>query len=232
MTASRDKILGKLRAARPPFPHAQPRPAKHLPVTTVAESAPDALLDRFRQEFEALNGELFVVEGDAAARQQVLDLLASHETKRIASWHFKHIPVPKLYTAIQEAGYIIDYPNIILDDPEAREQELTRLESATVGLTGADAVAATTGSLIVSTGAGKPRIPTVLPFVHIAVVTLAQFIPNIETWLENQRATGMETIQQSTNICFISGPSRTADIEKQLVLGVHGPKRVQVVVKR
>ena len=36
--------------------------------------------------------------------------------------------------------------------------------------------------------------------------------------------------ESSANVCFISGPSRTGDIEQQLVLGVHGPKRIQVVV--
>ena len=85
---------------------------------------------------------------------------------------------------------------------------------------------------MVSTAPGKGRIPTILPPVHIVVAELGQFVVRIEDWLVQERTEGNPTLEQSANICFITGPSRTADIEKQLVLGVHGPKQLQVVVKR
>lgn len=228
--SSRELILNKLRKARRPFLDAPPRPQDYLPVTSIADTSPDGLLRRFKAELENLKGEVFVVENDDAARACVLDLLKSHQTQRIAAWHFKHIPVSKLYTAIQEAGYVVDYPHIL--DAETRQAELTRLETADVGLTGADAAAATTGTLIVSTAHGKGRIPTALPPVHLAVITQDQIVPRIEDWLANVRAVGEAVFYESANICFISGPSRTADIEKQIVMGVHGPKQVQVVVRR
>ena len=231
MSSSRDKILNTLRQARSPFMDAEPRPADYQPVTSIDDTSPDGLLARFKEEMERLNGEVFEVKGDDAARACVLDLLKSHNTKRVMSWQFKHIPVEKLYTAIQEAGYTIDYPNIHHDNDEDREAEITRLETAEVGLTSADAVAATTGTLIVSTAQGKGRLPTVLPPVHIAVVPLDRFEARIEDWLAKMRQTP-DSLTSTSNICFISGPSRTADIEKKLVLGVHGPTRVQVVVKR
>jgi L-lactate dehydrogenase complex protein LldG len=232
MTISREKILEKLRNTRRPFPAASPRPDTYQPITSLNSMSPEDMLARFTEELELLDGEVFVVEGDEAARKQVLELLESHQTKRIAAWRFKYIPVAKLYTAIKQAGYTIDYPNIHIEDSKAREREIMRLETAEVGLTGVDAVAATTGALVVSTAPGKGRIPTMLPPVHIAVVELKQFMPRIEDWLAQERANGNPTLENSANICFIAGPSRTADIEKQLVLGVHGPKRLQVVVKR
>jgi L-lactate dehydrogenase complex protein LldG len=232
MTTSREKILEKLRNVTRPFPAASPQPTAYLPVTSLDRVSSEGLLARFTEEMTLLDGEVFVVEGDEAARKQVLDLLESHQTKRIAAWRFKYIPVAKLYTAIKQAGYTVDYPNIHIDDDEAREREIMRLEIAEVGLTGADAIAAATGSLVVSTAPGKGRIPTMLPPVHIAVVELNKFVPRIEDWLSQERANGNPTLENSANICFISGPSRTADIEKQLVLGVHGPKRLQVIVKR
>ncbi len=234
MANAKETILNKLRGARP-FTDAPPRPRRYLPVTRLDDQSPEGMLHRFTLEMTALDGEVFVVDGDEEARSCILGLLESHNTRRIAAWHFKHIPVAKLYTAIQKAGYTVDYPNIKGDD-EDRAAQMTRIETAEVGLTGVDAIAATTGTLIVSTGAGRGRIPSVLPPVHIAVATLGQFVPHIEGWLANIRAgqgAGEPTpLADSTNITFISGPSRTADIEKQLVLGVHGPKRVQVVVKR
>ena len=229
---SRDQILNKLRAARRPFPSASPRPDDYLPVTSLKRVSPEGMLARFTEEMKLLNGEVFVVDGDDAARAKVLELLEAHQTKRVLAWRFKFIPVAKLYTAIKQAGYAIDYPNIHLSDWEAREREIMRLETAEVGLTGVDAIAATTGTLVVSTAPGKGRIPTILPPVHIVVAELDQFVPHIEDWLGRERAGGNPTIEQSANICFITGPSRTADIEKQLVLGVHGPKQLQVIVKR
>jgi L-lactate dehydrogenase complex protein LldG len=68
--------------------------------------------------------------------------------------------------------------------------------------------------------------------VHIVVVTLDQIVPRLEAWLAQQRAQGLPTMHNAANICFISGPSRTGDIEMELILGVHGPGQVQVIVKQ
>ena len=231
MASSRDNILGKLRAARRPFPSTPPRPGAYMPVTSMKRVSPEGMLARFTKELDQLDGEIFVVDGDAAAQKKVLELLESHQTKRILAWHFKHIPVKKLYTAVKQAGYIVSYPAIRNTDLQARKRDIARLETAEVGLTGADAVAATTGTLVVSTAPGKERFPTILPPVHIAVVELRQFVPRLEDWLAQEHSTGNPVIEQSANVCFISGPSRTGDIEQQLVLGVHGPKRLQVIVR-
>lgn len=232
MTSTRDQILGKLRAARRPFPTTPPRPEVYMPVTSMNRVSPADMLARFTQELERLDGEVFVVDSDGAARDKVLDLLKSHNTQRILAWHFKHIPVKKLYTAVRQAGYSICYSNVRDLDLRARERDIARLETAQVGLTGADAVAATTGTLVVSSAPGKERFPTILPPVHIAVVTIGQFVPCLEDWLDQERQSNNPTIEHSDNVCFISGPSRTGDIEQQLVLGVHGPKQLQVVVLR
>jgi L-lactate dehydrogenase complex protein LldG len=229
---TRNQILNKLRNARRAFEDAPPRPKIYLPVSPPVDDElhfKEALLERFRHELELLRAESFVVDGDAAARELILGLLEEHQVHRIAAWHFAHIPVDHLYTAIEQAGYIVHYPRV--HESEFRAAMLDRLETATVGLTGVDAAAATTGTLIVSTGEGKSRIATILPPVHIAVLTIDQLLPRVEDWLKQERH-APAAIQHSANICFISGPSRTADIEKQLVLGVHGPGRLQVVIKR
>lgn len=228
MSSSRETILNKLRSAHRPFDDAPPRPQTYLNVTVQDDESPDALLERFTRELTALKGDVFTVEGDDAARAKVLELLAQHETKSIIAWDFAYIPVEGLEVAIRAAGIDIVQPDT---HDEMRMEILSASAEAQVGLTGADAAAATTGTLIFTTAPGKGRVPTVLAPVHIAVITLDQLLPRLESWIAVQRAQGLP-LTNSANFCFVSGPSRTGDIEMQLILGVHGPGKVQVIVKR
>ncbi len=229
MSSSRDKILSNLRSARRPFDDAPPIPKSYLPVTLQEDVSPDALLERFTRELIALKGDVFPVEGDSAACDQVMRLLQTHNTTRILAWDFAYIPVDGLESAIRESGIEIVQPNTHTH-PE-RDALLVESAGAQVGITGADAAAATTGTLIFTTAPGKGRIPTVLAPVHIAVIEQSQLLPRIESWIDLQRQSGLQAFTQSANFCFVTGPSRTGDIEMELILGVHGPGKVQVVVK-
>jgi len=95
---------------------------------------------------------------------------------------------------------------------------------ADLGLSGVEAGLAETGSLIVSSGAGKSRLATLLPPVHVAMVPVTCLMPDIFTW------TAQRSEKMPTNVTLISGPSKSADIEMTLTLGVHGPKRLIVVL--
>ena len=227
MSSSRDQILGKLRAVRRPFEDAPPRPKTYLPVTLQDDTSPAALLERFTRELTNLKGDVFPVTGEAAACDQVMKLLQAQSTTRLLAWDFAHIPVAGLEAVIRDAGIEIIQPNAHGAD---RDELLAQCVNAQVGLTGADAAAATTGTLIFTTAPGRGRIPTVLAPVHIAVIALDQIVPRIESWIAAQRQSGLPGFTQSANFCFISGPSRTGDIEMELILGVHGPGKVQVVV--
>ncbi len=228
MSSSRETILAKLRAARRPFPDAPPRPQNYLHVTVQADESPAALLDRFSRELANLHGEAIPVTGDDEARAKVLELLATYEAKSIIAWDFAYIPVEGLEAAIRDAGIEIVQPNV---QDEFRMETLGSSAEAQVGLTGADVAAAATGTLIFTTAPGKGRLPTALAPVHIAVITLDQIVPRLENWVAAQREQGLP-LSESSNVCFVSGPSRTGDIEMELILGVHGPGKVQVIVKQ
>jgi L-lactate dehydrogenase complex protein LldG len=228
MATSRDRILNKLRAARQPFPDAPPRPRPYLPVTRLDETTPAALLARFTAELERLNGQVYTAASDADACAQALTLLQAQDARAVLAWDFRFIPLAGLEAALRAAGINVHFPNI---QDEFRAETLSALEPVPVGLTGADAALATTGSLVVSAARGKGRIPTILPRTHIAVIRQEQIVPRLEDWVAAQRAEGLQALHAATNLCFITGPSRTADIEKNLVLGMHGPERVQVIVR-
>jgi L-lactate dehydrogenase complex protein LldG len=226
--SSRDNILNKLRGVHRPFDDAPPRPKNYLNVTVQDDESPDALLERFSKELGALTGEVYSVTGDEEARAKVLEVLEQYEAKSILAWDFAHIPVDGLEAAIRATGIEIIQPD---SHDEMRMETLSASAGAQVGLTGADAAAATTGTLIFTTAPGKVRIPTVLAPVFLAVITLDQLLPRLESWIAKQRALGLP-LTDSANVCFITGPSRTGDIEMQMVLGVHGPGKIRVIVKR
>lgn len=95
---------------------------------------------------------------------------------------------------------------------------------ADVGLSSAEAALAETGSIIVRSAPGKSRLATLLPPVHIALVPVTCLTPDIFTW------TARFDDKMPANIVLISGPSKSADIEFTLTLGVHGPKRLIVIL--
>lgn len=229
MTSSRDTILSRLRAARRPFPNAAPRPAAYLPVTEIDDTTTEGLLARFTEELERLTAHVYPVEGDDAAIAQVRALLGQFSVDHVLAWDFQYIPVAGLEEALRADGCRMTFPDLHADD---RAQHAALIKTAGAGIIGADAAAATTGTLIVSTAPGKGRMPSVLPPVLIAIITIDQLVPRLESWLAAERASGMAHIRDSSNLCFITGPSRTGDIEMALVLGVHGPGEVHVIVKR
>jgi len=96
-----------------------------------------------------------------------------------------------------------------------------------VGVTGAYCAIAETGTLMLLSGAATPLKNSLLPETHIAVVQASRIVRCIEdAWDLLRREHGALPRQ----VAFISGPSRTADIEMTLVIGIHGPYRVHVIV--
>lgn len=223
MSEAREQILARLRNARDGLPPAPPRPLRYQPVMPLDDDSPEALLARFRAELKALKGIVFVADDEAAARERVLSLLAEHGARSVLTWDWQHIPLPGLAAALAEAGITALQPA-----PDNREA----CEAAAAGISGVDAAIASTGSLVVSTGAGRGRLPTLLPPLHVALLRQEQLLPDMEAWVAQQRAEGLAQLGARSNYCIITGPSRTADIEKNLVLGVHGPGVLQVIVLR
>ena len=228
MSSSRDNILNRLRAAQRPFPDAPPRPKAYLPVIPLADTSPQALLARFTAELERLTGQVHAVQGDDAVIATVRAILSESAVGHVLAWDFAHIPADGLEAALRSDGVEITFPDLYAD---GREAHSAHIREAGAGIVGADAALASTGTLVISTGPGRGRTPSVLPPRLIVVVTLDQLLPNLEAWVAQERASGMAAVRDSANVAFVTGPSRTGDIEMILVLGVHGPGIVHVIVK-
>ena len=96
-----------------------------------------------------------------------------------------------------------------------------------VGVTGCFRAIAETGTLMLCSGPDSPAVNSLLPETHVAVVPRAHIVADME---EAWRAARSELAAWPRAINFVSGPSRTADIEQTIVLGAHGPYRVHLLI--
>jgi L-lactate dehydrogenase complex protein LldG len=210
---SREKILNRLRAVPKPFTHV-PEIAQnaYLPMVPMGDKSPATLQARFMEEAQKISSKVYPVPDSESAIQQILTLIG--DSKQVLSWDMDQIPVRGLAEALKNEGITFAAPG----DPSVR-----------IGLTGASVGLAATGSLVFVSGAGKPRLAGLIPPVHVAVLTTDQLVPDLESWAAMQRQTHLEAFKHA-NISVISGPSRTGDIEMEIVMGVHGPGEVHIIL--
>lgn len=134
------------------------------------------------------------------------------------------LPLPGLAEALTGAQIAAIHPQPRRDQ---RSATLRQIEPIRVGITGADAGLATSGTLALVTSPAHGRIVSLIPAVHIALLRRDRLYANMEVWIA---AAGKAAIGGSSSVVFVTGPSRTSDIEMQTIMGVHGPREVHVVV--
>ena len=137
----------------------------------------------------------------------MLELLQDRDIRSIQAWEEGYLPTG-LLGELRAAGIAIHHE----PDPEVRG-----------GLTGASAAIAETGSLLVCEGRGRPLTASLLPEAHIAVIQEHDIYENLTQVLN------LQEVRQAPSAVLITGPSRTADIEMTLTIGVHGPKELIVI---
>jgi len=96
-------------------------------------------------------------------------------------------------------------------------------EQARIGVTQMNWGLANTGSVCQNSSDPKERLASMLPFIHLAIIGTGQILPDMPALLEAVHP------KDCAYLAIISGPSRTADIERVLTIGVHGPERLIVV---
>ncbi|MFZ7101989.1 MAG: LutC/YkgG family protein [Peptococcaceae bacterium] len=182
----------------------------------------DKSLELFKVNLEALTGRVEIVKNKTDAQQRLREWVAELKAGSLIAWDH---PELKELVNPQEPGLNIKFWN-----KESSRQDLIKFAAqADIGLTWADYAIAYTGSLVVFSGENQGRSVSLLPPTHIAVLKRAQIVPTMSTVLKKVKEkydSGL--IPASFNM--ITGPSRSADIEMDLSIGVHGPYRVWVIV--
>lgn len=233
-----DRIRREMAKTQGLFPaRVAERPADPVAVAEVlrqrlAERWPQAL-ERFREEFERLSGVFYTVDSMSEVPAVVGRIARERNARRVITWSGKALGVD-LGDGLRGEGL----DSVAMPDEPVDADEAPRLReinaAAEIGVTGADLAVGETGTLVLVSGRGRPRSTSLLPEYHVAVFdrralveTLEQAGVILEAWHADR-----EHPMSGGAISFITGPSRTADIELTLTRGVHGPREVHAIFVR
>jgi L-lactate dehydrogenase complex protein LldG len=190
-------------------------------------------LQMFAEKFAGLKGEFHHANDAKAAAKILRELLSdpalqpapnrlatASRVEKIAARH-RHPLIDRIFAAeawLAENVQVLDGTKIPSPD----------FANFAVGITAVDFLVARTGSLALSSATAGGRRLSVLPPLHIAIAKMDQLVTSLDEVMAGYQQ--RREFEHSSYATIITGPSRTSDIEKILVLGAHGPKRLVVIV--
>jgi L-lactate dehydrogenase complex protein LldG len=204
ITTSKEKLLKKIRKAllekrENPYPNLED--LHHYPQN-------DELLEvLFAEQFTAVSGQFVFCEDESQFIENLLELAEDRKWRKIYCWE----------PALQEILNQFEYPFFETDKD---------FEQAEVGFTLCEALIARNGSILLSNAGMAGRRLSIYPPVHIVLAYTSQLVLDLRDGFKLIKSRyGNDLPSMITNV---TGPSRTADIEKTLVLGAHGPRELFV----
>ncbi|MGH1337596.1 MAG: LutC/YkgG family protein [Aureispira sp.] len=203
MDSARDRILNKLKKR---VDRSEPLPYSNAPTGSLFFEAEDALEVVFAKQFSA-NGGRFVYCNSVQELEEQLHSLSEHR-----QWNAIHCKEDAVH-------------DLLGDTPLPLQKEIAAPLQVPASLTTCEALIARTGTILLSSNTAAGRSLSIVPPVHLVLATPNQIVYHLKEILSLQ--TARET-EWPSMLCFASTNSRTADIEKTLVNGAHGPKELFV----
>lgn len=177
------------------------------------------LVNQLKEELLKVNGEVKVTKNSDDIVNDIENVFGENNYEEFLIWETKFIKDNQIKDRLQGRG--LTY---------TRSKSIKKLSQADVGITEVDYAIADTGTLILFSENKKTRVSSVLPPVHIAILKADNILSNIHELFSIIKKDHPNLTELSSCITFITGPSRTADIELTLTLGVHGPGRLSVFI--
>lgn len=191
------------------------------------------LAARLQKELEGVGGRVARVRHPAEAAQYVTRLAEEKGAEVVVRWQSDLLDGLEIDDALQAAGSEVHTaaPPGEAEAADRRRELRDLLARADLGLSGVDAVIAETGTLMLKAQPGQMRGVSLLPPVHVAVARTDQVVATFADALRTVRQSG-ENMQENLTSCisFVTGPSRTGDIELKLTVGVHGPGEMHLIL--
>lgn len=203
MDSTRDRILDKLKKQ---IDRSEPLPYPNAPTSNLFFEARDNLEVLFAKQFSANGGHFVYCNSVQELEKQLLSLSIHRQ------WAAIHCKEEALHKLLRQSSLPL-------------QKEVEQPLQVAASLTTCEALIARTGSLLLSSNTTSGRRLSIVPPVHLVIATPNQIIYHLKEILSLQMAREAEW---PSMLCFTSTNSRTADIEKTLVNGAHGPKELFV----
>ena len=215
---ARDVIIASIReslAASAPFDkvHAEHHAATEYSPTVLSAARPmlsrDELVLNFCANLDLLGARFAVVRNEEEARDYIRTLIAASNVKRVA---------------VSDSEIVGRVVAPINDVKVIRSASKENLFDCDLGLTSVQWGIAETGTLVLESDAERHRLTSLVPPVHVCLLKAEQIRQTLGEILE------LTDPDQNRAITFITGASRTSDIELTLAIGVHGPRELHVLL--
>jgi len=182
----------------------------------VSQEQAASLVERFRQAVEAVAGHCAVVRDETEAAEAMRLIIEQKNARRIAVTNSPLVQrvVKRVRSDAELLGNVV--PPALFD--------------CDIGITSAQWAVAETGTLVLESDAERHRLASLVPPVHIAIIEADRIRYTLGEVLQTLSEKGPRRL--SRTVTFITGPSRTSDIELTLAIGVHGPAELYVIVLR
>lgn len=184
--------------------------AKHLPVSSQA-----ALFEEFKTRATAVAAEVITVKSGMEAVEAVKKLAATINAKKIVAVNCPLQAAAGLHDELAKLGLALY---------TTKEDIAAHAETADMGISGVEFGVAETGSVCQDAYAVEGRLVSTLTPIHVVFLDSSKIVPGVKDAFEIFSA-----VFQRGYLSFITGPSRTADIERVLTIGVHGPSRFIII---
>lgn len=233
--SSREAFMARVRQAlhTGKEPHHAESASEHNGEAVSLVQEGEDLAARLQRELEGVGGHVARVRHAAEAAQYVTRLAEEKGAEVVVRWQSDLLDTLEIDDALQGVGTEVHTasPTSEAEAADRRQELRDLLARADLGLSGVDAVIAETGTLMLQARPGQMRGVSLLPPVHVAVARTDQVVATFADALRIVRQSG-EDMQQNLTSCisFVTGPSRTGDIELKLTVGVHGPGEMHLIL--
>ncbi len=196
--------------------------------TTAAAAAPtvghDELAARYARELEQVAGRFLGTIDEAEAPARIAALVREIGARQVAIGAGVAIDAAPIASALEREGIAVTRTAAARDDAE-RTALRDALARADLGIAEAHLAIASTGTLALVASDDRPSSLTLLPAANLVLVRADRFVPDLAAAIESLGSARFT----ANRVALVTGPSRTADIEKRIVLGVHGPRALYVL---
>ena len=233
-------MLGRIRKAlgRPPTASTAPRDSgPQFPKLegVITPIAPEDLVPRFEEEFAKVSGSPHRASTAAELEEILRSIFEGSQATSAVLTRNPLLAQLGLPAKLRDWGKsVAQWPagSAGAADPADEKAFRDQCFSAGVGISGVDSVLAETGSLVLSSQTEGSQLASLSPPIHVALYRRAQVLGSLDEVLERHPLNSHNGAAPAAgrSAVFITGPSRTADIEQILIRGVHGPRNVHAIL--